>query len=109
MVSVKGTRISMTRGDTCRIKLDLSDDLSEEYIPSDEDVIRFAVKKNYTDSEPLIFKVIPNDTLVLTIDPSDTKELAFGSYVYDIQITFANGDVDTFITKASLKIEEEVD
>lgn len=36
--------------------------------------------------------------MVLYIAPSDTRDLRIGSYVYDIEITFENGDVDTFIS-----------
>ena len=38
-----------------------------------------------------------------------TADLNFGKYVYDIQLTKANGKVDTFISKAILKLSEEVD
>lgn len=109
MVSIKNNRIIMTRGDTCRIRISLTDDSGEEYIPQEGDVIRFAAKKNYSDPEPAIFKVIPHNTMTLEIAPEDTKPLAFGNYVYDIQITFADGTVNTFVTKSQLKIEEEVD
>lgn len=51
---------------------------------------------------------IPIDTMKLAIKPEDTKNLAFGKYVYDIELTKANGEVDTFITKAVFKITEEV-
>ena len=47
--------------------------------------------------------------LFLSKKPSDTADLNFGKYVYDIQLTKANGKVDTFITKATLKLSEEVD
>lgn len=72
-------------------------------------MVRFAAKKAWADAEPCILITIPNDTLILTIEPNDTKQLEFGAYNYDLQITFANGDVATFVTKAKLKIEEEAD
>lgn len=106
--SVDGTKITMTRGDTVRIQVAIDID-GEEYTPQEGDVVRFAAKKAWTDEEPCILITIPNDTLVLTIEPNDTKELEFGAYNYDLQITFANGDVATFVTKAKLKIEEEAD
>lgn len=109
MVTVKNSRITMTRGDTCRIKISLTDENGDEYIPQEGDVIRFAAKKTYSDPEPLIFKTVPLDTMILEISPEDTKQLDFGTYVYDIQITLADGTVNTFVTKAQLKIEEEVD
>lgn len=70
---------------------------NEVYTPQFGDVIRFAMKQSYTSSKVLIDKRIPIDTLTLKLDPSDTKSLNFGKYVYDIEITFSTGDVDTFI------------
>jgi len=43
----------------------------------------------------------------LIIDPDDTKKLAFDTYKYDIELTKASGDVDTFIN-GRLKLTEEV-
>ena len=106
--SVDGTKITMTRGDTVRIQVAIDID-GEEYTPAEGDAVRFAAKKAWTDEEPCILITIPNDTLILTIEPNDTKQLEFGAYNYDLQITFANGDVATFVTKAKLKIEEEAD
>lgn len=47
--------------------------------------------------------------MLLVLEPEDTKTLPFGKYVYDIQITYADGKVDTFITKGRLRLTEEVD
>ena len=71
---------------------------------------RFAMKKDYDDpdTEVLIVKDIPTNTLILQLDPEDTKDLPFGTYVYDIQLTNSSGEVDTFITKAFFVITEEV-
>lgn len=105
--SVKGSTISLTRGDSLRVNLRLMKD-GEEYIPVTGDVIRFALKKKVTDAEPLIVKEIPIDTMVLAIEPEDTKPLAFGIYRYDMEITTANGYVDTFIGPADFNVKEEV-
>ncbi len=109
MKTVTGSRIILTRGDTCKIQFTLYTSEGEPYTPNEGDVIRFAAKKSYSDLVPLIYIVIPNDTMMLEIKPEHTKNLAFGSYVYDVQLTCADGTVDTFITKGVLKIEEEVD
>lgn len=107
--SIKNTTITLTRGDTLKVQVKIFDDQGESYIPKNDDVIRFAMKKDYEDESPLILKVIPNDTLVLTLEPSDTKRLPFGKYVYDIQLTNGSGEIDTFITKAQLNLTEEVE
>lgn len=100
--------ISMTRGDTFNATVAIYTSNGTPYTPEEGDVVRFAAKTDYSDSEPVILKVIPNDTLQLHLDPADTKELEFGKYVYDIELTYANGDVDTFIAKKSLVLTEEV-
>lgn len=109
MVDVKGTTIQMTRGDTFIATLTLKYADDTDYTPEEGDEIRFALKRKYTDEETTIYKTIPNDTLILELEPNDTKTLSFGSYVYDIQITHADGKVDTFIDRARLVLTEEVD
>lgn len=113
---VKGNTIILTRGDTLLLKVDILKD-GETYTPEDGDVVRFALKHKtmtadkgeYTDAEPIFTKTIPNDSLILQINPNDTKELSFADYVYDIQITFADGAVDTFITASTFRLTQEVD
>lgn len=101
--------IKMTRGDTFRATLEIEQADGTPYTPASGDEIRFAMKKNYEDQECLIEKEIPINTLVLEISPAETKDLSFGKYVYDIQLTHENGDVDTFIDRAELFLTEEVD
>lgn len=108
MVNISGTTIELTRGDTLRVVLELTDYNGNAYVPNSGDVIRFAMKRRYNDATPLILKTIPNDTLTLLLEPSETKALPYAEYVYDIEITYVNGDVDTFINKATLKLTEEV-
>ena len=67
------------------------------------------MKADYEDPEALILKAIPIDTMLLKLDPEDTKNLDFGTYVYDIQLTHPNGDVDTVIPRKMLHIVEEVE
>lgn len=110
--------ITLTRGDTLKCTIVLTDDESgEAYVPVEGDSIRFALKRdkmnskktNYSDEEPLIRKNIPIDSLFLQLDPEDTKNLPFGTYVYDIEITFTDGTVDTFITTKKFTLTPEVD
>lgn len=105
----------MTRGDTFLATISITQG-DEPYTPAAGDVITFAlkhVKKNaagteYTDGEPLITKEIPHSTMVLQLDPEDTKGLGFGTYAYDVQIKMEDGTVDTFIADARLILRPEV-
>lgn len=117
MVEIKKTTITMTRGDTLYASVRMADkDTGREYFPQEGDVVRFALKHptltsdggEYTDNEPLIVKTIPNETMVLKLDSADTKSLPFGTYVYDLEITYANGDVDTFVWEAKFVLKPEV-
>lgn len=108
-VKIIGNNIIMTRGDTLKTKIEIKDSDGKEYIPVEGDSIRFAMKKKYTDETPCILKDIPVDTCILHLTPEDTKCLQQPSeYVYDIQITMADGTVDTFIT-GKLNIIQEVE
>ena len=108
MVKIRNNKISITRGDTLETKVSIKMDNGEDYIPSEEDQIRFALKQDYDDEQPLIVKVIPYDTLILRLEAAETKELEVGSYVYDIELTTPDGFVDTFIDKQTLTVTEEV-
>lgn len=109
-VKINGTSITMTRGDTLKVIISIETEDGSVYDPVEGDSIRFALKTNYRQEEPLILKDIPLDTMLLHLTPEDTKSLAMPkTYVYDIQITHPNGDVDTFIDKAQLTLTEEVE
>lgn len=111
MLHISGTTISMTRGDTAKILLTLSQANDTPYVPAEGDAIRFAVKRNYSDTRALLKIDVPTDEtpLVLHIKPTDTKKLPYGTYKYDIQLTKADGTVDTFIDRATFTLTEEVE
>ncbi len=116
MNSIQNNVISLTRGDSLLCQVAVLQDEETPYTPATGDVIRFFLKRAimtpggraYIDPEPLVEKVIPNDTLILSLEPADTKKLPFGDYVYDCEITFADGTVDTFINNASFRLLPEV-
>lgn len=106
--------IAITRGDTGKVRVEVIVD-DEHYDPKPGDIVRFSLKKNvfsgekykhYVDPEPLIEKIIPNDTLVLEIEPEDTKPYDFGLYAYNLELIWEDGTVDTFV-KAKFRITEE--
>ena len=113
MLKVKGTTVTHTRGDSAElligINIERSDGTKEPYTPEEGDVVRFALSDHYDDDNPLILKDIPIDTMLLQLEPEDTKGLEFGEYVYDVELTTADGYVDTFIERAKWKLTEEVE
>lgn len=118
MYEIEGTTITMTRGDTMIAEVAaLQKSSGNPYTPQSGDSIRFAMKTpkmnskrtEYVDAEPLLIKTIPIDTMILRLDPQDTKSIGFGDYVYDIELTFSDGRVDTFIHDAKITLTPEVD
>ena len=110
MVRIENNTITITRGDTLETAVLISTSDGDEFIPSAGDVIRFALKGEYRDDEPLISKQIPNDTLILRLESEETKRLSARRkpYVYDVQLTTPDGTVDTFIS-GTVVVTEEVD
>ena len=109
MFSIKDNNIILTRGDTLLLEIKMIKQ-GEIYIPIEGETLRFAMKNKYSDPDQkvILVKNIPIDTLILELEPEDTKNLPMRSkYVYDIQFTDIDGRVDTFI-KGTLTIEEEV-
>ncbi len=117
MFKLDGTEISLIRGDTLCLRVRaIRKGTGEEYIPVEGDKIRFAMKHSdmligktaFKDLNPLIVKDIPISTMLLKLDPIDTTNLKFGTYTYDIELTFANGEVDTIIPYSKFNILPEV-
>lgn len=101
--------IELTRGDTARLTIALNDDTTgEPYEVQPEDTLRFSVKKSTADTTLSFQKVITGSN-TFHIEPSDTKMLSFGIYVYDVEITNSLGDVYTVIPPTKFKVLQEVD
>lgn len=110
MVSVVNNTITLVRGDTVEIPVTIRTRDGEKYIPSEGDVVRFALKDGYGDDVPvLIHKVLPNDSLILRLESCETKEIMARKkpYVYDVELTTANGYVDT-VVRGIVNVLEEV-
>ena len=110
MISLKGNEITMTRSDSLILNLSLFNKDGTEYVPIEGDYIRFAMSTGYLGDVNYILhinKEIPIDTMILELEPEDTHDLAYVKYNYDIEITHADGRVDTFIS-STLKLVKEV-
>lgn len=108
MLKIEGTTITLTRSDSLKLIVQPVNADGTNYVAQNGDAIRFAMKRRYSDAQPIINKSIPTDTFLLELDPADTKTLAFGNYVYDVELTHADGDVDTYIAEGVFVLSKEV-
>ena len=92
MLQVQGTNISMIRGDTGTIDVNISAN-GVPYQILDTDKIVFSVKKSYDTDAYALQKTVESGKIKLM--HTDTNELSTGNYVWDMQITTTNGDVAT--------------
>ena len=120
---VRGTTIWLTRGDNFDIGIgaDIVDaqgnPTGESYTPQTGDSCRFALKsakmtngqQAFADPEPLILKDIPIETMLLSLEPADTKPYPFGKYKYDIELVHDGGLTTTIIEDADFFLRPEVD
>lgn len=111
--------ITLTRGDTLTLTVALKQVVPPvppatqptitDYEPVTGDVIRFAVSKGYKGLPGynlILSKEIPHETLTFTCTSEETT-INYDIYNYDVEITHADGCVDTFIS-AKLTITGEV-
>lgn len=87
--------VHIRRGDTGYLTVAIkSGDVP--YDLDDGDVLELTVRKTASkDSEIVLRKTSYNGTF--RIEPSDTADANIGKYAFDIQLTHANGDVDTVV------------
>lgn len=106
MFRIFKNKIFLTRGDSAIFTLSITENDGNEYTPQDGDEITFTVKANTETRDILIQKDASSGKI--EIQPEDTENLEYGSYVYDVQLKKADGYVDTIITPHEFKLEEEV-
>lgn len=99
--------IEMTRGDTLRVKFVAKKD-GQPYVYQTGDKLHFYCKKSQQQSQELITEEIDTATGELHLSSAVTKKMSVGEYMYDIELEKANGDIDTIINRAVLRIVAEV-
>lgn len=91
--------IFLTRGDTAIIDLTLKQPFPpyEEYTLQEGDIVKFTVRKcvKNPEEEIVIEKTFADNQII--INPEDTNNLDYGEYVFDVQLTFAEGAINTVI------------
>lgn len=101
--------IFITRGDTGAFHVTLTDRNGEQYMPSEGELLRFAMAKRYdAGKDILIDKEFPAEELMIYLNPQDTKNLKFGEHVYDVELKDENGDYVETVISARMIIMKEV-
>lgn len=104
MFLIEGTTIQLTRGDSAEFDIAVTDASGNPYELQDGDEIKFTVKRSVYDKNALIQKTGSR----IRINPEDTAELSYKKYVYDVQVTMADGTVDTIIPPSTFEVLGEV-
>ena len=109
MLKISSTgEISLTRGDSAWLTVDIVNDTTgEAYLMKPEDTLTLSLKKSVYDDEPVFQKAIKGSNM-FKILPTDTANLGFLKYKYDVQLTTASGDVFTVIPDNTFHILPEV-
>ena len=118
MLRTIGRNIYLTRGDTAYLSVNLSYYSSKcenkvfEFLDGDE---IYLTVKDSVDVEEFLFqkKLVYNDIstlgeILFKIIPSDTNNLDFKKYVYDVEIKTFDGDIYTIIPPSIFEIRPEV-
>lgn len=107
MLTVSSSNITLTRGDTARLDVELADESGAAYEMGAGDVLALTVKRSASDTDALVSKALTGSS-TFVLDPADTSGLAYGRYRYDVQLTTAAGDVCTVVGPAAFTVAEEV-
>lgn len=94
MFEIKDGVIKITRGDSASLTVGLKKKDGSDYVMKSGDTLTMTVRKVIGAS---VLMQIVSETNTIYIAPSDSKKLAVGSCVYDIELKTASGDVFTVI------------
>lgn len=103
-MTVDGTSLSMTRGDSEAISVSVSG-----YNIQEGDFLEMTVRKTVNSSVAIYKRVetFSDNVALISIEPDDTSKLTPGDYVYDVQLTFG-GAVKTIVKPSVFSITPEV-
>lgn len=80
-------RIEIVRGTTNTFAITVTDANNELYTLASAEKIKFGIKRKKEDADPIFVKTAitgENGLYVITLAPSDTAELPYGKYLYDV-------------------------
>lgn len=125
MINAFQNEITLTRGDDCKINIDITTTDGKAYVPAEGETVKLYVKKeglekSLEEQTTLIEKTFQKVTvqegdaeeekikLVAEIADTDTKDLETGTYKYGVKLSTADGKVYTVITPSDFIIQEGI-
>ena len=108
MLDIVENQIYLTRGDTAYLTVALVDASGNNYRPVAGDKIYFRLKKNIFGDSVIFEKEVDISTLKLNLAPSDTKNLDFTSYRYEIELVKMTGECFTVVENELFVVGVEV-
>ena len=105
MLSIMNNRITLTRGDDAQLVINITDSAGAVRNMFTDDLLTMTVRDKINGT--LLFSITTN-TNTLTILPTHTSNIEFGSYIYDVQLRTFDGKTYTVITPSSFILDKEV-
>lgn len=106
MLSVIHNAISLTRGDSATLRLQIKKEDGRDYEIAPDDTIVFTVKKSTRDTAVVLQKAAIYSRIEILA--RETEALEYRTYYYDVELRKADGFVATVISPSPFKITEEV-
>lgn len=97
--------MKIIKGEAASIPILLTYRDGSDYSYVSGDLIRFIVTRGYSHTSPVMTKTISGD-MKLNVTKQESATLAAGSYIYGLQVTHSDGNVDTVITDGKLTVLE---
>lgn len=107
MLKIEDNNIYLTRGDSAKFLLDITDADGLPYTLKSTDELIFSVRRIVGKGEVILYKKFTLPEFAL--QSVDTRDLSFGTYKYDIFLhNTATNKYDTFIADRLFVLTEEV-
>lgn len=113
MFTIDDNRIYLTRGDTADIAVSLKNLDDSDYEMQDGDTLYFRMKRYATKdaSDILVEKIaeVTEDEVIISLVPTDTLELAFGVYRYEVELVTYDDKHYTVIADTEFEVGKELE
>lgn len=107
MIKIVDGNIYLTRGDSAILDITIKDEEGATWTPKTGDKVIFAMKKAAINPAVLLQIEAVEGVTDIIINPSDTKDLTIGQYIYDIHVKLSGGDIYTVIADKIFEIGKE--